>query len=272
VHICQAPYRDLLESKWADKRGGFYWRVLLPWLEANREEERWLRSFGERQANPVPPAAIEDRWRLYALLRVNEMLLLRFQEGRADGTDYQGLKISLDEYLAFMTGLGLRQATEASFSPFFHEIVEVEQSSDDDAPITLIGEFWPALMLGDMMFSRAGVLVVGGRKHIRKEIAESSTIYWAYRRKNRPYNDLSHGWGGNSQWRTDFRRDYCLGGTFFFNVDGKHDLAQPATKEDRDGLTRDERIELLVHRCFITAAKPHHDLWPYHDFLAGVPR
>jgi len=24
---------------------------------------------------------------------------------------------------------------------------------------------------------------------------------------------------------------------------------------------------LLVHRCFITSDKPHHDLWPYDETL-----
>ena len=29
----------------------------------------------------------------------------------------------------------------------------------------------------------------------------------------------------------------------------------------------DERIELLVNRCFILTAKPAEDLWPYDDRL-----
>jgi hypothetical protein len=121
-------------------------------------------------------------------------------------------------------------------------------------------------LLGDMVFSRAGVRVSGGRRFIRKDVAESSTLYWAFRRKNRPSQDLSHGWGSNSQWRTRFRRDYRLGEEFHYNVDGKHDLAAPEpAAEDRDGLAREERIELLTNRCFIRTVKPHSDLWPYDD-------
>jgi hypothetical protein len=270
MHSDQAPYRELVESMWDYEGSTVYADLLAPWSEANRAEEQWFRSFAERTGDPIPSVEIEDLWRLYALSRVNETLLLRFQHGRADGTDYQGPEISLKEYLAFMIGLGFRRASEASFSPFFHEIVEVDTSSGDDVPITLVGEFWPALMLGDMMFSRAGVQVGGGRKHIRKEIAETSTLYWAYRRKNRPYNDLSQGWGSNSQWRTDFRRDYRIEGKFFFNANKKHDLREPAREEDRDGLTRGERIELLVHRCLITVDKPHHDLWPFDDFFVSA--
>lgn len=69
--------------------------------------------------------------------------------------------------------------------------------------------------------------------------------------------------GGNSQWRTRFRRDYRIGRTYYFNVDGKHDLWNPLSAKDRDGLAREERIELLISRCFIIAKKPHDDLYPY---------
>ncbi|WP_437297214.1 hypothetical protein [Sorangium sp. So ce426] len=108
----------------------------------------------------------------------------------------------------------------------------------------------------------------GGSDVIRKGIAESSTMYWAYRRKNRPQQDLSQGWGSNSQWRTAFRRDYRVGQTSYYNVDGKRDLsALESTVEDDEGLTREERVELLTNRCFIFTAKPHDDLWPYDDKL-----
>ena len=87
--------------------------------------------------------------------------------------------------------------------------------------------------------------------------------------KNRACQDLSVGWGSNSQWRTDFRRDYHAGTDFYFNVDGTNDLRRPLSEPDRDGLTRGERIELLTHRCFITVDKdkPLNDLWPYDDVL-----
>ena len=47
----------------------------------------------------------------------------------------------------------------------------------------------------------------------------------------------------------DFRRDYRIGGRFYFNVDGEHNIANAGGSED--GLTQAERIELLTHRCFI---------------------
>ncbi|WP_454774755.1 hypothetical protein [Janthinobacterium tructae] len=85
----------------------------------------------------------------------------------------------------------------------------------------------------------------------------------------RSVNDLSHGWGGNSQWRTSFRRDYVVGDTRFCNVDGKYDLAAQAADAADAGyspaLTLAERIELLTQRCLVSSTKAHEELWPYDD-------
>jgi hypothetical protein len=159
-----------------------------------------------------------------------------------------------------MTALGFRVVNPTAFSQFLHEIVEVEQSNEVAREIGLLTEFWPALMLGPMLFSRAGVGVIGGVKRVNKTVAENSTLYWAYARRNRPCSDLSHGWGSNSQWRTGFRRDYEFEGRAYLNVD-----AQPARSNLPRGLTDDELMELLQHRCFITTTKPHDDLWPYDE-------
>jgi hypothetical protein len=266
MHASQADYRELFELIHATKRRPVYDHVLAPWVESHGIEVDWLRSFASRRGIPIPPAEPEDLWRLYALSRVNEVLLLRFQRGRADGTDWAGPDISRDEYVSFAESLGLTVSEAPWFSPFYHEIVKVDQANDVEQPVALVSTFWPCLMFGDMLFSRAGVRVSGGRRFVSKEVAELSTLYWAYRRKNRPYQDLSHGWGSQSQWRTSFRRDYRLGQEFHYHADGKHDLgvSEPPA-EDRDGLSRDERIELLTNRCFVTAAKAHRDLWPYDD-------
>jgi len=261
----EPDFRDLFGAILEHRRKPLYWQLLAPWSEANTEEKRWLAEFSKRRGSPIPDATDEELWRLYALSRVNEILLLRFQHGRADGTDYPGPEISLNEYVLFMESLGLRAVDQNCFAPFYHEIIEVEQSDDPDAPIEVVSTFWPSLMLGEMMFSRAGVWVTGGTRHVRKEIAESSTLYWAFRRKNRPFQDLSLGWGSNSQWRTSFRRDYRIGPTLHFNVDAKHILGGDSNELDRDDLTANERLELLVNRCFITVDKPHTDLWPYDD-------
>jgi hypothetical protein len=268
MNSSQADYRELFDLIHNNDSRPPYWYVIAPWLESHPDEREWPSAFALRRGDPIPPADVEELWQLYALSRVNETLLLGFQSGRADGCDWPGPKISIDDYQHFAESIGLTATESATFSPFYHEIVEVEEASDDDQPVRLTSTLWPCLMLGDMVFSRAGVRVSGGRQFIRKDVAESSTLYWAFRRKNRAYQDLSHGWGSNSQWRTTFRRDYRIGEDFYYNVDGNHDLAAlDPTAEDRDGLTREERIELLTHRCFVRTMKPHDDLWPYDDML-----
>jgi hypothetical protein len=264
-------FRDLFDRIHASESHSLYWNALVRWLEAHRQDIDWLRAVAARTESGVLPPRDDALWHLYALSRVNDTLLVRFQTGAPDrgGTHWQGPKLSLNEYTSFMTSLGLRAVDEAAFSPFFHEIVEVEPSPDADAPVTLGGLHWPPLMLGRMLFSRGGAYVSGGRRHIRKQIAESSTLYWAYRRRCRPSNDLSIGWGSNSQWNTDIRADYQFGDTLIYNADGMRfrggcDLAAVGSDYvDDGGLTCSELIELVTHRCFITVDKPHHDLFPY---------
>jgi hypothetical protein len=268
VHSSQADYRELFDSIHGKDSLPIYWHILAPWVDSHPGEREWLRSFALQSGARVPSADIDDLWQLYALSRVNETLLLRFQHGRADGSDWAGPNILLEDYIRFAESLGMTASQSKNFSPFYHEVVEVEEASEENQPVNLTSTFWPCLLLGDMVFSRAGVRVSGGRQFIRKDVAESSALYWAFRRKNRPYQDLSHGWGSNSQWRTRFRRDYRIGQQFHYNVDGTHELATSVPEaEDRDGLTQEERIELLTNRCFIRTVKPHGDLWPYDDEL-----
>ena len=92
-----------------------------------------------------------------------------------------------------------------------------------------------------------------------KEVAERSTLYWAFARNNRPTEDLSNGWGSNSQWRTSFRRDYELDGTLYYNVDAKD---SPGAFDPE--LDDAERLELLRHRCFVTCTKRSDDRLPWH--------
>jgi hypothetical protein len=158
----------------------------------------------------------------------------------------------------------------AGFTPFFHEIVTVDEATDENQPPAVTDVLWPGLTLGPLLFSRAGVRVSAGRRLLRKDLAESSTLYWAHRRRNRPAADLSHGWGGNSQWRTSFRRDYAIDGELHFNVD-----ADPDRRDTMPELTSAQRVELLTHRCIVTTEPPlpENDLWPYDDTLrspAGV--
>lgn len=253
-----------------------YYEVLLPWMDANSEHIKWLRDFGERVGDPVPVITADDRWDLYSISRVHDALLAASQaqltindvnDNFAFYSKYiDRWNLTPEQYLSFMQALGFQPREQQSFTPILHEIVHVDQSADKRQPITLIGEYWPALMLGDLLFSRAGVYVEGGEDHVIKHVAERSAMFWTWMRLNRPTQDLSMGWGSNSQWRTDFRRDYLYGDRAHLNVD-----ARPAHARD-NVLTPEKRHELLLNRCFIKTLEPTPavNLWPY-DETAVVP-
>jgi hypothetical protein len=88
-----------------------------------------------------------------------------------------------------------------------------------------------------------------------------SRVYFAYARRNRLTHDPSEGWGSNSQWRTNFRRDYLLDGVRYYNVDGK-----PKRKPDED-LSEADRMEMLRYRSFVRCEKEDINRWPYYDSL-----
>lgn len=253
---------------------GLYQAVLRPWLDAHPEVGRWLRGLAAEGPDPGPFPTHDPLWTLYALSRVNDLLLFGFQPHRADvDAACRSLELSRDEYLDFMSALGLRQVRWPQFSPFHHEIVAVVQDAFPARPPVLLRERWPCLMLGDMLFSRAGVDISAGSAYVRADVAERAHLYWSFRRFNRQTHDLSHGWGSNSQWSTEFRRDFHTGAQFHFNVDGcldLNDIKDDVPDEDY-GLVRRERIEMVRHRMWVVTDKPDDDLFPYDDrFVCGV--
>ena len=122
--------------------------------------------------------------------------------------------------------------------------------------------YWPGLMFGEMLFARSGVSVLCAPGTLNRQVAERSVLYFTHRREGRRTYDLSMGWGGNSQWGTDFRRDYAEADAYHFNVDASYPLDEGYEsylldwqRRDLDDLTLEERKELLIHRCFVTCAK-----------------
>jgi hypothetical protein len=254
----QLPYRPLYDAMLSYDGGALYDDLLRPWLAANDGERRWLDALRTRTGRPVPPVSPDESCRLYALSRIIDLLQLSFAPATED-RPWDVASINRDEHASFVEGLGLEPIDRADFHPFHHEVVTVEEVADEGALPKVVQVYWPGCMLGPLLISRAGVLVAAGRRHLRKEVAERSTLYWAFARNNRPTADLGNGWGGNSQWRTSFRRDYLLDGVVHYNA-GARKAPGPAMDEDLDAA---ERMELLRHRCFVTCARPHDDRWPY---------
>lgn len=257
MHSDQLPYRQLHDEMLEYDGDALFDDLLVPWLRARDGERRWLDALRKRRGTPIPHVEQEESWRLYALSRIVQLLQLSFTP-RTLEEGWTVAPVSREELARFMDGLGLEAVERAVFQPFYHEIVTVDQAPDEDAPAELVDTLWPGYTLGPLLISRGGVRVRAGRRHLVKEIAERSTLYWALARNNRRTEDLSNGWGGNSQWRTAFRRDYALDGALHYNVDAR----DPGPGAGID-FTPAERAELLRHRCFVTCTRPSDDLWPY---------
>lgn len=257
MYDSQKPWRDLYAALTEYEGGDAYADILAAWTGRHAEDD-WLVDFARRG---VGPADDEDLCRLYAASRVTTLLLLRFQAGRADGTDYRGPPLSADGFRRFHESLGFRVSDRAGYHPFFHEIVSVQPAAVADTPVQLVGQLWPTLMLGELMYCRGGCAVTGGSGRVVKEIAEGSRLFWAHRRMNRPCEDLSHGWGSNSQWRTAFRRDYRTADAFRYNVDGRISLNE-LTGVVR-GVPVATMVEVVRNRCLVRTAADDKDFFPY---------
>lgn len=257
MYAAQQPYRDLHDDLLSYEGDAPDRDLLRPWLAANEGERRWLDAVRARPGRPHPPMTPEELCRLYALSRIVDLLQLSFcPRTLADG--WNVAPVDRTDFARFMDALGLEAVEHAAFHPFYHEVVTVDQAPDESAPPEVVEVLWPGYRLGPLLVSRAGCRVRAGRLHLRKEVAETSTLYWAYARNNRRTDDLGSGWGGNSQWRTLFRRDYAIDGALHYNVDARENPGAA----DR-GLNAAERAELLRHRCFVTCTRPSEDRWPY---------
>ncbi|MEU4411111.1 hypothetical protein AB0F88_41955 [Streptosporangium sp. NPDC023963] len=209
-------------------------------------------------------------FRLYAVSRILDLLIQNYQDP-ADGpaADPDEYYPPVGAYPAFCEALGADPIGRRGFHPFFHEIVEVRQAGDPGEPPSIVEERWPGYMMGSMLLMRAGVVVTAGARHLVAGVADRSTLYWTYRRRSRSTDDPSHGWGGNSQWATTFRRDYLIDGRFHYNVDSALDLRDHGGGGEEE-LDPASMIDLIRHRCS-TVVDHGAGLYPYWSHHVEPP-
>ena len=243
------------------KGSGFYDEVIKTWLETDGLAARsWLQGLCNKYSSPQEAWDQDDSITLYALSRVIDLLLLSFVP-QPEGTEcWRYPRVTPNEFQKFTDTIGLETYNRSNFHPFFHEIVEVEEAPDEQMPPVILDAIWPGLKLGAWMISRSGCKIKAGINHIHKDKAEKSVMYWAYARNHRPTDDLSKGWGHNSQWRTRFRQDCEGDGLLYYNItDAKE--SEEYKEHMVSELSQDARIELVRHRCFVKSAveAPHRD-------------
>jgi hypothetical protein len=221
---------------------------------AGRPAAHQCRLAGRDQHDPLQVLL----WELSALSRVLELMIAPFQPAGSH-PGYAGPLPERRGYARFAAAIGLTPVAEDSFHPFFHEIVEVEQSDDPDEPISLVGEVWPGYLLGSLLVQRAGVRVRAGAAHAVASVAAGSRLHWAWWRRHRDTHDFE-----DPPPRGSFRRDYRTADGLYYNVD-----AQPESVRSGRGeppLSSAERLELLRHRCVLRRPEAA-AVWPWADHL-----
>lgn len=239
----------------------------------------WMADLSRRAASearldytmPLEPETDDLRttlWHLYAASRVRDVLLYAHQPEPADDSVRELDKalyreqprfrpVAVDQIETFFQAIGCQPVAEASFDPILHEIVTCEADEDPDAPIQVTGQVWPALMIGELVFTRAGVHVRAGAAHAVPGVADRSTLQWEYWRRHRDTCDGSFWWGTNSQWKTEFRRDYITSRGHVYDYDAfssfsrRIRLLTPDDNADQP-LTPDQ-VSFIKNRCQLRA-------------------
>ena len=254
-------YEEILEFKGEN----IFDELLMPWISKSNYSE-FLDSVKLNFSQPIEvKPSNEMSWELYGLLRVFDILTLSFQvDNKKDGSDWTGPRISLKEYEHVVTSLGCQIIAPNSFDSFHCEIIEARENESN---YELIETLFPAVVLGDLLIKKAGVIAGFNSNDYDLTRINNSKIYWAFRRKNRAYHDLSHGWGHNSQWRTEFRFDVETEDSFIYNLYGDKNLLELnedlEAELDEQNLSLEEAIELTKNRHFICVEKDDEDLFPY---------
>jgi hypothetical protein len=85
--------------------------------------------------------------------------------------------VTLDEYRTLCTDLGMTLVDEPDYDPFLHEIVTVEQADDPGSPVEIVESLWPAVMHGELLFSRSGIRVRGMSWPVSLTVPRSTTYF-----------------------------------------------------------------------------------------------
>lgn len=207
-------------------------------------------------------------WDLYALSRVRDVLLFSRQPPPLDAEAKREFDevlrrtapvfepAPIDQILDFFSLFGCRPVTETRFDPILHEIVICEPAAQPDAPIEILEQRWPCLLIGDLVFTRAGVRVRAGSRWAAPGVADRSTLHWEYWRRYRDTSDYSFFFGKSSQWKTQFRRDYVTDHGNVFNLDGDaRDVESLRTSGlQAPVLPESEVVEFVKHRYRLRSA------------------
>lgn len=254
-------FETILDFKAED----FFESVIKKWIVEN-DYKNYISNISNKISGRKNELLQEDIWELYALSRVLDLLTLPFQtDNDADDSDWKGPRITVAEYIEFNNLLGLEITTPFSFKPFNCEVIEAQIGMND---FEIIECNFPAVKLNNLMIKKAGVKILLNPDKFNLNLINKASIYWAFRRKNRKYFDLSQGWGSNSQWRTDLRLDIETENSYIYNVTGRFNLNSPTielTEElNQQDLELNEAVELTVFRHFMKCTKDDSDLFPYY--------
>lgn len=207
----------------------------------------------------------DEIWELYALSRILDILTLGFQpDNLSEDSKWENIDLTVQQYIEFSNLIGLETSTPQLFNPFNCEIIEAQKGKNN---FNITQSTFPAVKLKNLMIKRAGVIVTLNPELYDLNLANHSAIYWAFKRNNRKYFDMSQGWGSNSQWRTELRLDIETHDSFIYNLLGEHDLNKlPKSALEQlgvDALEIEEAIELTKFRHFVKCTKNDSDLFPY---------
>jgi hypothetical protein len=169
-----------------------------PWLaELGRDCQEVAELSRTRPVEPPDEVLLAILWQLYAASRVRDVLLLGHQPAPLDEDARQEFDAALGRKeplfgpvpvartVDFFVLIGCRPVSAAEFDPMLHEIVSCEPAADTGAPIQITGQVWPGLLIGELVFTRAGVRVSAGSACALPGVADRSRLHWEYWRRHR---------------------------------------------------------------------------------------